>query len=149
MSKIKSEDEKALFVLEEALSRATDSLEREKSFSPFALLLNESGESEMIENSLESPEENLALLEETIHQRVKKEDIEVLVIASESSVPQQFAHQALYAIRLHIEEKSQRERKIGARFLYVPYELLQNQEEKISLKLYPPHPVAFPAEYLL
>jgi hypothetical protein len=50
---------------------------------------------------------------------------------------------------LHLEEKSQIEKKIAARFLYVPYELCRVEDGEMFVKLHSPIPVGFPAEYIV
>jgi len=48
--KHKTDDEKALHILETAVYRAQDSMEKTKYFEPFLMLLNDAGKIEIYEN---------------------------------------------------------------------------------------------------
>jgi hypothetical protein len=144
------EDEKAFNVLEQAVYKAQRSLEQTKSFQPFLMLLNDAGEIELFENEVEDSNESYTLLEETLKNRIKKGDVDIIVLAVDTLIPEKFVQDVPSGIRLHLEEKSQMEKKISARFLYVPYHLYRvGNEGEISVKLHAPIPVGFPAEYIV
>jgi hypothetical protein len=144
-----NDDEKAFKILEKAVQKAQESLEKTKNFQPFLMLLNEAGETEVFENEIEDSAESYSLLEETAKASIKMGDVEVMVMAVDTLIPENFVEDVPQAIRLHLEEKSQIDQKIAARFLYVPYELRQVENEEMYVKLYAPIAVGFPAEYIL
>ena len=143
------EDEKALGVLEQAVYRAQRSLQQTKAFQPFLMLLNDAGEIEIFENEVEETTQSYTLLEENLRRRIKEGDVDVMVLAVATLIPENFMQDVPSGIRLHLEEKSQIDKKIGARFLYVPYELFKGTEGEIFVKLHNPIPVGFSAEYIV
>ena len=144
-----NDDEKALSVLESAVEKAQLSLEKTKYFQPFLMILNRKGKIEVFENDIKDPAESYALLEKAVEGMVKMGDIEVMVLAVDTLIPDNFVKDVPQGIRMHLEEKSQADKKISARFLYVPYELCQVKHEEMYVKLHTPIAVGFPAEYIL
>ena len=143
------EDEKALYVLEKAVDKAQDSLEKTKYFQPFLMLLTDDGKIEVYENKIQDSSESYSLLEETLRIRIKEEDVDVMVLVVDTIIPDKFSADISSGIRVHLEEKSQKDKAIGARFLYVPYALCRVGDGNIFVKLHTPIPVGFPAEYIL
>jgi len=144
-----NDDEKALSVLEAAVEKAQLSLQKTKYFQPFLMLFNDEGEMEVFENDIKDTAESYALLEKTLEGSVKMGDIEVIVLAVDTIIPENFVKDVPQGMRMHLEEKSQANKKISARFLYVPYELRQVNNEEMYVKLHAPIAVGFPAEYIL
>jgi len=142
-------DERAFKVLEKAVYKAQASLEKTKHFQPFILLLNDAGEIEVFENEIKDSTESYAALEEVLKERIKERDVDVLVLLVDTLIPDKFVQGVPTGIRVHLEERSQIETKIGARFLYVPYELCKVGEGELFVKLHAPIPVGFPAEYIV
>ena len=142
-------DERALQVLEKAVYRAQESLEATKHFQPFLMLLNDAGEIELFENEVEDSTESYTLLEKTLKGRIKEGDVDVMVLLVDTLIPEKFVQNVPSGIRVHLEEKSQVDKKVGARFLYVPYELCRVGEGELFVKLHAPIPVGFPAEYII
>lgn len=148
--KHKTDDEKAFYVLETAVNRAQDSMQRTKDFHPFLMLLNDAGEIEVFESEHEESKHGYALLEDTLRARLKGEyDIEVIALVVDTQIPENFAGKVSNGIRIHLEEKSQLHKKLAARYLYVPYELCKVGDGEMFVKLHAPIPVGFPAEYLV
>jgi hypothetical protein len=144
------EDEKAFNVLEQAVYKAQKSLENTKHFQPFLMLLNDADEIELFENEVEDSTESYALLEDILKTRIKKGDVDIMVLAVDTLIPEKFVQDVPNSIRLHLEEKSQIDKKISARFLYVPYHLYRvGDESEMFVKLHAPIPVGFPAEYIV
>ncbi len=143
------EDEKAFMLLEQAVYRAQESLEKTKHFQPFLMLLNDAGEVELFENDVKETSESYALLEGTLKQRIREGDVDVMVLVVDTLIPENFVQNVPSGIRLHLEEKSQIDKKIAARFLYVPYELCRVGDGEMFVKLYSPIRVGFPAEYIV
>ncbi len=144
-----NDDERALHILEKAVYRAQDLLAKTKNFQPFLMLLNDSGEIEIFENDVEDSTESYTLLEETLKVRMKKGDVDVIVLAVDTLIPDRFVQEVPSSIRLHLEEKSQIDKKISARYLYVPYQLCRVGDGDLFVKLHAPIPVGFPAEYIV
>lgn len=144
-----NQDEKAFLILEKAVYKAQESLEKTKHFQPFLMLLNDAGEIEIFENEVQDSTESYTLLEEILKERIKNTDIDVMVLVVDTLIPDKFVEDVSSGIRLHLEEKSQIDNKIGARFLYVPYELCKIGDGEMFVKLNAPIPVGFPAEYIL
>lgn len=142
-------DERALQVLEKAVYRAQDQLEETKHFQPFLMLLNDAGKIELFENEVKDSTESYALLEDTLRERMKKGNVDVMVLVVDTLIPEKFVQDVPGGIRLHLEEKSQIDKKISARFLYVPYELCRVGDGDMFVKLHAPIPVGFPAEYIV
>ena len=143
------DDEKAFMLLEKAVHKAQQSLEQTKHFQPFLLLLNDAGEIEIFENELEDSTESYTILENILRERTPQGDIDVMVLAVDTLIPENFVKDVPSSIRLHLEEKSQVDKKVSGRFLYVPYELCRIGEGEMFVKLHHPIPVGFPAEYIV
>ena len=142
------EDVKALKLLEKAVYKAQSALEKYKHFQPFLMLLTDSHEVEVYENEVEDTIESYTLLENLLIERVKKGDVDIMILVVDTVIPEKFVDKISIGIRLHLEEKSQRDKKIGARYIYVPYELCQIKGEDMYVRLHHPVPVGFPAEYI-
>jgi len=113
------------------------------------MLLNDAGEVEVFENEIKDSTESYALLEETLKTRIEKDDVDIMALVVDTVIPDKFAKDVSASIRVHLEEKSQIDNKIGARFLYVPYELCKVGDGEMFVKLHAPIPVGFPAEYIV
>lgn len=142
-------DEKAFYILEKAIYKAEKSLQKTKIIQPFLIVLTDSEEVEIYENKIENLEESYAQLEEVAKEQLKVKDIDVMVLVCETLLPRHISQNPSRSIRLHLEEKSQIDKKIGARFLYVPYEFVQTDEKMTSLHLNTPIPVGFPAVFIV
>lgn len=143
------DDEKAFSILEQAVDKAQKSLEKTKQFQPFLILLNDDGEIELYENEVKDSAESYALLEDTLNGRIKEDDVDIVVLAVDTLIPEKFVKDVPSGIRLHLEEKSQVQKKISARYLYVPYELCRVGEGDLFVRLHHPIAVGFPAEYIV
>lgn len=143
------EDEKAFSVLEQAVFKAQSALGETKYFQPFLMLLNDAGEIEVYENEVEDSHESYSILEHTLRERVAKGDVDIMVLAVDTLIPENFVKDVPSSIRLHLEEKSQIDKKVAGRFLYVPYELCKVGDGEMFVKLHHPIPVGFPAEYIV
>ncbi len=141
-------DDKAMEILEKAIYYAQEQLEKRQKFQPFAMVLNENGNIDTIENSIKDSNECYESLGETVKGCIAKDNIEIMVMVVDTLIPDNFSKEVPNSIRVHLEERSQIDKKIAARFLYVPY-TLHKVEEKILTKLHIPIPVGFPAEYIV
>jgi len=144
-----SDDEKAFVLLEKAVNKAQASLEKTKHFQPFLMLLNNAGETEVFENEDKETSEAYALLEKTAEESIAMGDIDIMLLVADTAMPENLSKDVPHGIRLHLEEKSQVEKKVSARFIYVPYELCQVKDEAMYVKLHTPIAVGFPAEYIV
>jgi len=144
-----NDDEKAFKVLEEAVHKAQASLEKTKHFQPFLMLLNDTGKIEVFENEIKDSTQSYNLLETILEESIKMGDVDVMVLAVDTVIPENFVEDIPNGIRLHLEERSQIDKKIAARFLYVPYELCKVKDGEMYVKLHTPIAVGFPAEYIV
>ncbi len=143
-------EEKALLLLEKAVVKAKLSIEKQLSFRPFLMMLDTDGNIKSVENKAYTNEESYTLLESSFKGRVNESNIDVALLATADMMPARYSKdKPTPAIRLHLEEKSQLDKKISARFIYVPYSLhrFKNSQE-IFAEIGTPIPVGFPAEYL-
>jgi len=144
-------DDKVIELLEKAVNRAVVSIEKEMSFRPFLMTIDNKHIIKTIENRALSKGESYELLQDSIRGRVQESQMEVAVLVTGDMMPSRYIKDNIPtpAIRIHLEEKSQLEQKISARFIYVPYTLhrIKNSTD-IFAKVGTPIPVGFPAEYL-
>ncbi len=141
-------DDRAMLVLEKAVYRAQELLEKTQNFKPFLMILKDDGNIDIVENEIEESTESYVLLGDTLKERIKEGDVNVMVMVVDTLIPENFVKDVPSSIRLHLEEKSQIDKSIAARFIYVPYTFHQVKEE-IFTKLHTPIPVGFPAEYIV
>lgn len=142
-----TENEKIAFV-EKAVYYAHGFLQKEQIFKPFLMLLNDTKEIEFYDNEESAYEKSYLLLQEMLKERSKKRDIEILCLVVDTTIPENFAKETPQGIRLHLEEKALIQKPIGARFLYVPYQLYREKNDSIRVQLQAPISVGIPAEYL-
>jgi len=149
---IKMEDEnRAVMMLEKSVLRAKNILEKEQKLKPFAMILYGDGTIKTIHNQVEDPEESYALLQSGLKIRVKEGGVDIIVLLIDTIIPERFSKSDISeGIRVHIEEKSKENERVGARFIYVPYQLCKtSNNNEIFANLYPPVPMSFPAEFIL
>jgi len=145
-----TDDEKAFAILEKAVYKAQEAMERTKYFHPFLMLLNDAGETEVFESKEEESFKGYEKLEVLLRKRLEeKSDIEILALVVDTQIPENFVKEVSNGIRIHLEEKSQMHKKISARYLYVPYELCRIGEGEMFVKLHVPIPIGFPSEFLV
>ena len=148
--KHKTDDEKAFYILETAVYRAQDSMQKTKHFDPFLMLLNDAGEIEVLENEeLESTQSYLELENMLRNRLQEKSDIDVIALVVDTQIPENFAGDVPNGIRIHLEEKSQIHKKLAARYLYVPYELCKVKDGEMFVNLFTPIPIGIPAEFIV
>ncbi|MBN2824999.1 MAG: hypothetical protein JXQ76_06750 [Campylobacterales bacterium] len=144
-----NDDERAMLVLEKAVMRAKGMLESSQNFRPFALMLYEDGSIKTIENKVNDIENAYEQLRDSMKIRAVEGGVDVLAIVIDTLIPERFAKGVPNGIRLHLEEKSQKDKKVSARYIYVPYQLVQGASSgKITAQLFQPVPTGFPAEFL-
>jgi len=143
------QDDNTLALLEKAIYKAQNTLIESITFQPFLMLRTDTGSIEVYENKEKDTTQSYTLLEEIIKKRIKKGDIDILVLVVDTVIPDKFSEDITSGIRVHLEEKNQKKKAIGARFLYVPYELCQSTSGDRFIKLHIPIPVGFPAEYIV
>ncbi len=142
-------DEELIFrLVEQCVAKAVEKLENSHEIEPFALVLhNDATVKEFIHQEANSEQGYEALIE-ALRKEAAKGTIEVVAILARVNIPQDYKAAVNEGLRIHLEERSKAGEKIGARFLYVPYELYHSgkAEDKIVVNLHNPFPVAFPAE---
>ena len=143
------QDNNALALLEKAIYKAQNTLTESTTFQPFVMLRTDTDNIEVYENKVEDTTESYSLLEEIVTKRIKEGDIDIIAFVVDTVIPDKFVEDISIGIRIHLEEKSQKEKAIGARFLYVPYALCESTAGDRFVKLHTPIPVGFPAEYIV
>jgi len=144
-----NDDEKAFALLEKAINKAQDALVKTTNFKPFLMLLTDTGEVEIHENKIKDSSQSYEALEVLLKERMLQDDIDIMILTVDTIIPDKVHIGVDAGIRLHIEEKSQKYKKIGARFLYVPYQLCKSPNTPMYVKLHTPLPLGFPAEYIV
>ncbi len=143
-------NEDALFdLVNEAVMYAKEQIEKEELLEPFGMVLYEKGAIESL--STDTKDDHDAMYEDLVgilrEKTAKEDDVTALVIVSRVVIPEAYKAEAQSGIRVHLEERSKQGNKIGARFLYVPYQLYRDSVAKtLSMQLFTPIPVAFPPE---
>jgi len=139
------EDELLFQMLEDAVSQAAKSIVDHGFLQPFACALNKDGEVLSFENSLKSPDKAYDALWEELKSMALKKEFQAIILLQTAPSPLNFNLQEGESIRVHVESVSNKDEKIGARYLYIPYELTNSQEE-VEIRLFNPKPVAFSHE---
>lgn len=149
---MQSNDEKALILLEKAAMKAKKSIETTLSFRPFMMMMIDGqGVLKTVENRALTDQDSYGLLEDSLTSRVKsQDDIDMVILAIKDMMPSKLSNgEPKASIRLHLEERSQLDKKVSARFIYIPYTIYDTEEEdRYQVELGTPAPVGFPAEYL-
>ena len=142
-------NEEALFAMvNEAVMDAKAELEQGKELMPFAMVLDNKGNIETLHSDEKDIDVAYEHLITQLRTKVKaRPDIAALAIVTRVAIPEQYNASTPNGIRVHLEERHKSGNKIGARFLYVPYQLYQNPDtEKLTVQLHTPIPVSFPPE---
>jgi len=143
-------DEEALFdMVNEAVMYAKGKIEEGEVLKPFAMILHDNGVIRSIDGTDADDHDMIyeELLEDLREKTGKESDIAGLVIVTKVMIPAQYHAATQSGIRVHLEERGKRGNKIGARFLYIPYQLYKNSKsDKVTMQLQTPIPVSFPPE---
>ena len=135
--------------LYEAIQKVVDiaqqRLEHKQELLPFGATIDASGDMALVEYGQGSKEEIYEDVVDTLRSAIKDSAIEAVVIVALSDIAEHYKSEHKNAIRLHLEERYKREEKLGARFIYIPYDIYRFKEEH-SVKLYQPFSVAFRGE---
>ena len=135
-------------MVNEAVEFAKAELESEQELRPFAMILFEDGNVESLKADLSAHEEQYEMLISKLKQKVADDPkITALAIIARVTIPAHFKPPVSDGIRVHLEERDKSDNKVGARFLYVPYQLYRNAgSDDVMMQLHNPIPIAFPAE---
>jgi hypothetical protein len=143
-------DEEALFdMVNEAVVYAKGQIEKEEMLGPFAMILQDNGTitslDEVKENDHDKAYERVI---ELLRERTEKEvNISAFAIVTRVMIPAEYKASTQTGLRVHLEERHKQGDRIGARFLYIPYQLYRNsQTGKLTMQLQTPIPVSFPPE---
>lgn len=137
------EDEYLLEMLEQAVNDATNCLLHNTVFTPFARILKSDNSVVHLKSEQTEGIDAYQFLSERLKKEVQSEDVKAVLLLQEDQLPSQFKLAIERSIRVHIESKENISEKLGARFLYVPYE---KDFETEAIKLFHPKPVAFSHE---
>ena len=141
-------EEQLFDMVNEAILFAKEALEGEQELAPFAMLLYRNGFIESVTSKENNPHEQYDNLVETLQTMVlNAPKITGVAIVATVSIPAQYKAPVESGIRVHLEERHKVDEKIGGRFLYIPYQLLQKSgTESIEAHLHNPIPVGIPQE---
>ena len=141
-------EEQLFKMVNEAVMFAKNELEQNQELKPFAMVLFKNGYIDSIAVDEESHDDQYETLVTALRQRIVDEPkITGLAIVATVSIPEHYKAPVESGIRVHLEERHKADDKIGARFLYVPYQLYKSSgSDDISMQLLDPIPVSIPAE---
>ncbi len=141
-------EEQLFEMVNEAVIFAKNELEQNQELKSFAMILFKNGYIESVTADKEGHDDQYEALVTALRQRVIDEPkITGLAIIAKVSIPGHYKPPVDDGIRVHLEERHKADDKIGARFLYVPYQLYKTTEsDDIAMHLHDPIPVSIPAE---
>ena len=141
-------EEQLFEMVNEAVMFAKNELEQKKELKPFAMVLYKNGFIDSVTTDEESHSNQYEMLVTSLRQRVTDEPkITGLIIIATVSIPELYKPPVADGVRVHLEERHKADEKIGARFLYVPYQLYgSSSSDDVSMHLHDPIPVAIPPE---
>jgi len=132
-------------LIENSINMAVDKLQAKQKFQPYALTLSSLNDVTVLEKQHHDDDE----LYEDIFLQLKEDiickDIEVVAIVALVDIAEHYKSEHDVAIRVHIEQKSLKEEKIGGKFIYAPYQIYKIENEH-KVELYQPFSVGFIAE---
>ncbi len=141
-------EEQLFEMVNEAIIFAKNELEQKQELKSFAMILFKNGYIDSVAVDEKSHDDQYETLVTSLRQRVTDEPkITGLAIIAKVSIPGHYKPPVDDGIRVHLEERHKAADKIGARFLYVPYQLYKSSSsDDISMQLYDPIPVSIPPE---
>ena len=141
-------EEQLFEMVNEAIIFAKNELEQNQELKSFAMILFKNGYIESVTADEENHDDQYEVLVTSLRQRVIDEPkITGLAIIAKVSIPEHYKAPIDDGIRIHLEERHKADDKIGARFLYVPYQLYKTTEsDDIAMHLHDPIPVSIPPE---
>ena len=141
-------EEQLFEMVNEAVIFAKNELEQKQELKSFAMVLYKNGYVESITADEENHDDQYERLVTALRQRVTDEPkITGLAIIAKVSIPGHYKAPVDDGIRIHLEERHKADDKIGARFLYVPYQLYKTVDsDDIAMHLHDPIPVSIPSE---
>lgn len=141
-------EEQLFEMVNEAIIFAKNELEQNQELKSFAMILFKNGYIESVTADEENHDDQYEVLVTSLRQRVIDEPkITGLAIIAKVSIPEHYKAPIDDGIRVHLEERHKADDKIGARFLYVPYQLYKTTEsDDIAMHLHDPIPVSIPPE---
>ena len=145
------DDENLFKMIETCVAFAVERLEKSEVLYPFAMLLERGENIESLKSDEDDHEKSYVDLVEMLKTAVERDEVQAIALLARVSIPASFAPVVEEGIRIHIEERKFSDKKIGARYLYIPYQLYKTAEadSKVTVKLHPPIPVSFPQEIFL
>jgi hypothetical protein len=141
-------EEQLFEMVNEAVKYAKNSLEEKQELKPFAMLLFRNGYIERVTANEEDHDNLYESLVISLRQRVADEPkITGLAIIAAVSIPGLYKPPVDDGMRVHLEERHKADNIIGARFIYVPYQLYKSSSsDTITMHLHDPIPVTIPQE---
>lgn len=129
-------------LIENSIGMAVSKLENEQQFKPYALTLSSKHETVVIEKE---PNNDIELYESIfleIKEDIANKDIEIIAIVALVDIAEHFKSEYKKAIRIHIEQKSLKDKEVGGKFIYAPFQIFKIDDEH-KVELYEPFSVGF------
>jgi len=120
---------------------AADILRTEATFAPFARALKTDGSVERFACDDTDERSCYTRLLARLRAEVGMDDIDAAALVADVTIPAQYDPVSPTGIRVHLEEKAKRHKKVSARLLYVPYDKAGGE-----VILHPPISVGMPME---
>ena len=141
-------EEQLFEMVNEAVMFAKGELEQKQELKPFAMVLFKNGYVDSITVDEQDHDDQYETLVTALRQRIVDEPkITGLAIVATVGIPEHYKAPVESGIRVHLEERHKADEKIGARFLYVPYQLYKSSgSDDVTMQLLDPIPVSIPAE---
>jgi hypothetical protein len=145
-----TDDERAMMLLEKSIYQAKEELEQDHIFRPFAMILDENGSIRKLENDMVDMQAAYLELHDEITAHIQmRQTTDIIVLLTNSTIPEQLVENGIESsIRVHLEERSQQDKVIASRYIYVPYQLQKmSGSDAVEAKLFHPRAVSFPSEF--
>jgi len=139
------DDERLFEMVERCVADAMLALENSEPFIPFAKVLMHDHTHRDIPCTEGTEQACYEALLERLKGEVLMDDIDAVAITARVTIPEQYNAASPQGIRIHIEEKALMDRKLSARLLYIPYDLLETESGgRRSVLLHNPIAVGMP-----
>ncbi|HHH72211.1 MAG TPA: hypothetical protein ENL04_00090 [Sulfuricurvum sp.] len=140
-------EERLFEMVERCVADAVLALEQDKPLTPFAKVLPTDGSERDIPCMSADETTCYEALLRQLGGEAKIGDIAAVAITARVTIPEHYNPPAPQGIRIHLEEQANSHKKIGAKLLYIPYELFAAEgSDTRSVMLHNPIAIGMPME---
>ena len=132
-------------LIENGINIAVDKLQTQQDFTPYALTLSSQNDTLIVEKESNDNTQQYEDIFLQLKDKITSTDIEVVAIVALVDIAEHFKSDYDRAIRVHLEQKSLKEEKVGGKFIYAPYQIFKIEDEH-KVELYQPFSVGFVSE---